>query len=352
MFDVRPMTKSATIAIFCFLLATALCAQSQPLFYKGQSYGSEGMFNPVYSFLNYTYDTLQVPRSFDDKNLSARWRQVRWNLGHPRSAIELEGGWNAFVKRQILPFGSNEGDWLPNYTLHLLGGGMTWQKNAEWLEHHGFPLPRLTSLVLVTAAELFQEVIEKKSTLHDDEIADVYLFRPAGILLFAWGGFARFAADTLRLQSWGYQPMYEPGQGQILNAGENFVIRPNILKSEAFRPFAYFGMTNLFGFSHSISETDNISWGIGGAMVKAKPAETRFSGGLFWDRNNSLLASMIVNGTDDLAARLNIYPGAIFGKSAWSPGIYVGIEDGFKGASLGFAIRYTPIGVAGGKGRQ
>jgi hypothetical protein len=108
-------------------------------------------------------------------------------------------------------------------------------------------------------------------------------------------------------------------------------------------------MNNLFGLSHRISATDSISWGVGAAMLQAKPAETRLSGGVFWDRQNSLLASLIINGTDNLAARINVYPGALFGRSAWSPGIYVGVGDKLKDSSFGFTIRYAPIGVAAGR---
>ncbi|MDR2697856.1 MAG: hypothetical protein LBB40_05210 [Holophagales bacterium] len=349
------MYKLSTLMIFSSL-SVALCAQTQHLFYKCQSYGSESQFNPIYSFLNYTLDTLQIPKSFDDENLSNRWKEVRWNLGHPHAAIQMEGGWSAFVNRQVFPYRFTENDWIPNYSLHLLGGGMTWLKNAEWFESHGFPLPRLSAFVVITAAELFQEVVEKKSTWHDDEIADVYLFRPAGILLFAWEPFARFAADTLQLQSWGYQPMYAPDlernygkRGRIINAGENFIVRPNMFKSERVKPFVFFGMTNLFGLSHRSSGADSISWGIGTAMLEAKPAEMRLSGGIFWDRDNSLLASLILNGTDNLALRLNIHPGAIFGKSIWSPGIYVGIGDRYKDINFGITIKYSPLGIASGK---
>jgi len=349
------MNKFSTLIVFSSL-GVALYAQAQHLFYRGQTYGSESQFNPVYSFLNYTLDTLQVPKSFDDEHLSKRWKEVQWNLSHPRTAIQMEGGWSAFVNRQIFPYRLTENDWIPNYSLHLLGGGMTWLKNAEWFESHGFPFPKLSAFVAITAAELFQEVVEKKSTWHDDEIADVYLFRPAGILLFAWEPFARFAADTLQLQSWGYQPMYAPGlerdngkRGRIVNAGENFIVRPNLFKSDRVKPFVFFGMTSLFGFSHRVSGTDSISWGIGTAMLEAKPAEMRLSGGIFWDRDSSLLASLILNGTDNLAVRLNIHPGAIFGKSAWSPGIYVGIGDRYKDVNFGIAIKYSPLGIADGK---
>lgn len=347
------MNKLSNFA-FSALMSTALGAQ--PLFYKGQNYGSESQFNPIYSFINYTFDTLQVPRSFDDENLAARWREVQWNLGHPRKAIEMEGGWSAFINRQIFPYRFTEKDWIPNYALHLLGGGMTWRKNAEWFESHNFPVPRLTSFLMIAAAELFQEVVEKKSTWHDDEIADVYLFRPAGILLYSWEPFARFAADTLRLQSWGYQPMYAPDweresgrKGRLVNVGENFIVRPNVFKSESIRPFVFFGMTNLFGFSHKIGSADSISWGLGGAMLQAKPEDVRLSGGIFWDRNDSLLASLILNGTDNLAVRLNIHPGALFAHSSWSPGIYAGIGDKFKDLNFGITLKYSPLGVAGGK---
>jgi len=349
------MNNLSTLIVFSFL-SVALCAQTQHLFYKGQSYGSESQFNPIHSFLNYTLDTLQVPKSFDDDNLNKRWEDVRWNLSHPRAAIQMEGGLAAFVNRQIFPYRLTENDWIPNYSLHLLGGGMTWRKNAEWFESHGFPFPKLSAFVAITAAELFQEIVEKKSTWHDDEIADVYLFRPAGILLFAWEPFARFAADTLQLQSWGYQPMYaldfersNAKRGRIINTGENFFIRPNIFKSERLKPFVFFGMTNLFGFSYSAKGTDRISWGIGTAMLKAKPTEMRLSGGIFLDRNNSLLASLILNGTDNLALRLNIHPGTIFGKSPWSPGIYVGIGDEYKDVNFGITIKYSPLGIAGAK---
>src|SRR5512141_1718028 len=177
------------------------------LFYKDLDYGSESQFNPLTSFITWSYDTLQVPESFNDFAMSKHWERVRFDLEHPNNAIQQQGGWNAFVNRQIFPYRGGRADWVPNYSLHLLGGGMVYRKNSEWFEAHGVPFPRLSAAVLGTAAELLQETVEKTSTKPDDEIADVYLFRPLGMMLFSWDRFARFAADDLHLVEWNGQPV-------------------------------------------------------------------------------------------------------------------------------------------------
>lgn len=130
------------------------------LFYKPKDYGSESQFNPLASFITWSYDTLQVPESFNDFNMSKHWETVRFDLQHPNNAIQRQGGWNAFINRQILPYRGGRADWVPNYSLHLLGGGMVYRKNAEWFEAHGVPYPKLTSALIGTAAELLQETVE------------------------------------------------------------------------------------------------------------------------------------------------------------------------------------------------
>ena len=320
-------------------------------FYKGQDYGSESQFNPLTSFITWSYDTLQVPESFNDFDLAEHWQTVRWDLQHPNNAVQSQGGWNAFVNRQIFPYKGGRADWIPNYSLHLLGGGMVYRKNAEWFDAHGVPFPRLTAALVCTAAELFQEAVEKTSTKPDDEIADVYLFRPLGMLLFNWDRFARFAADDLHLVEWNGQPIYEPDysrpdgtRGRITNVSQNFVIRPVIGRPDAPRAFVYFGLTTLVGLSHSLTRSDSFSWGFGASIQKAQdPTITHFSAGLFYDRNDSLLASVIFNGTDDLKVRLNIYPGIVGTGKWWSPGLYVGV--GSQGRlSAGVTLRIFPVG--------
>jgi len=325
---------------------------TKPLFYSGLTYGSEGQFNPFSAWVAYAFDTLQVNASFDDADLRDRWGKVRTNLTHVNAAVKDQGGWSAFVNRQVLPYRFTEKDWIPNYGLHLLGGGMIYRKNAEWLEAHGQPWPRLTAAILNMSAEIFQEVVEKKTTKPDDEVADVLLFEPAGILLYSYEPFARWSADTLQLVDWPYQSMFDPnrprpggGHGGLVNVGQNFAARPELFGSRNHRAFVHFGMTTLAGLSHRINAKDSVSWGVGAAITHAKdPTTTRYAGGLFWDRDDSLMASLILNGTEDLKVRLNLYPGIVGPGSWWSPGLYVGVGRN-REVAAGLTLRVLPVGI-------
>ena len=319
-------------------------------FYKEREYGSDSQFNPITASLNYTLDTLQVPASFDDEDFEERLEEVLENLGDPFHAISQEGSYRDFVNRQVYPV-----DWdnieesveiLPNYGLHVIGGGMIYRKQAEWLDARGYRFPRLYSAAAGTISEILQEAIEKKSTRSDDEVADVYLFRPLGMLLFNFDTVSDFFANTMRLRSWPYQPTYSFGEARFINAGDNFISRPAFFGSEKHRPFFYFGLTTLLGSSHELNPGESISWGAGVAMEKAErdEVEVRPSGGIFFDRNDSLLASIIVNTTDQLAVRGNVYPG-IVGSGFWSPGVYLGVRDDGD-VQIGISFRALPLGVS------
>jgi hypothetical protein len=323
-----------------------------PIFYKPLPYGSSSEWNPLHSWVTWAYDSGQVTSSFDDYHMRERWGTVKGDLTHVGGAIHQRGTWADFINRQVIPYRFTEKDWVPNYALHLLGGGMVHLKTKEWFEAQGVPLPWLASAIWCTSSELYQEVLEKSSTKPDDEVADVLIFLPASFLLYSYEPFARWAADTLHLEEWNYQPMWSPDQekpvnkkGRLVNVGENYVVRPEFFGWKDHRPFVFFGMTTVFGLSHKVTATDSISWGVGAAMRHAQdPTATRTAGGLFWDRNGSLLASLILNGTENLKARLNVYPGAL-GKGWWSPGIYVGYGD-HKEVQAGLTLRCLPLGWA------
>jgi hypothetical protein len=348
---------AAVVSVALALLAAPWCAAagdrtvSGALFYHALDYGSEAQFNPVTSFLNYAFDSLQVPATFDSRNLDERFYRTWQSLRDPLGAIEQTGGYRRFVNRQVFPIDperlEESVEAVPNYALHLVGGGLVYRRNAEWLAARGYPFPRASAALLAMAAELLQEVVEEEATRPDDAVADFWLFRPAGILLFSWEPFARFAAETLRLREWPYQPMYDPGRGRFVNTGENYVVRPALFGGSGPLPFLHFGFTTLGGLSHLVAPGDRVSWGVGGAVTRGtrQDFEARPSAGVFYDRNGSLLASLIVNGTDDLRLRLNVYPG-VLGRGRWSPGIYLGIGDDGD-LAVGIMLRFVPLGVAG-----
>lgn len=336
------------------LLGLGLAAQAPgPVFYRDVWYGSDSSFNPFTSVVNWTFDTLQVPESFDEYRARQRWVQVRDNLLHPGRATATRGGWDDFLNRQVVPYRMSEPDWIPNWTLHLVGGGMLYRKKAEWFEAKGMPAPYVMAGILTVAEELAAEVIEKASTKPDDEVADVLLFLPAAMVLFNSDAVARFTRDRLDLLEWPYQPVYDPeavrpwgSRGHLTNVGQSFVARPALFRSRSLRPFVHVGMTNLLGLTHKVTATDHLSWGLGAAMVHAQdPTRVRTSGGVFWDRNGSLMASLILNGTDRLKARLNVYPGVLGGRRWWSPGLYVGLGEQ-RDVSIGFTWRFLPVGLA------
>lgn len=319
-------------------------------FYHERDYGSDSQFTPIASFINYTFDTLQIPRSFSMRNFDDHLGTVTYDLLNPITAINKSGGFKDFMNHQIFPVDTSDLDAsreiLPNYTLHLLGGGMVYRKNVEWFESHGYSHPRAYSIAFCVTAEFIQEVIEKKSTPRDDEVADFWIFRPAGMLLFEWEPFARYADEKLNLMEWPYQPVYNTSGRGLSNVGENFAVRPRFFGMSDNRPFIFFGMNTLFGMSHRINETDSVSWGMGQAVYKASRHDVRMrqSWGVFYDRNDSLLMSAIFRGTENLAARVNVYPG-VLSVGAWKPGAFVGIGDD-GGYTLGLAVRVVPVGIA------
>ena len=71
------------------------------------------------------------------------------------------------------------------------------------------------------------------------------------------------------------------------------------------------------------------------------------SAGVFWDRRNSLMASLLYTNTQTYRLRLNIYPG-VLKLGGWSPGLFTALNrnERFE-AGVTFSTR-IPFGLAGG----
>lgn len=330
--------------------AAAVAGDKAVIFYEPKDYGSEALFNPLSSFSSYTLDSLQVKRSFTTDNYADKLRMVRDNLRSPGNRIDEQGGTRRFINTEIFPVDpdniSDSGAMLPNYGLHLFGGGMIYRKNAEWFQAHDVPWPYVTSGVLSMVTEFLAEGFEKPATDSTDEIADFYLFRPLGIWLFSSDKRARWIKDNLDPVEWPHMTMYDVKENEVLNVGMSYVVRPRWLATEDRRMFLYMGITNLLGLSHTMDSGDALSWGLGASTESINPDKFRASAGVFYDRNNSLLASLIVRGTEGLAVRANIYPGALFnetGKLPFPLGLFVGVtDDGDPALGIQFGL---PIGL-------
>lgn len=344
--------KSYLVLISILLSGPVLPDQS---YYQPSDYGSDSLYSPFSNFLSYSFDTMQLPDNFSFDNFSDNSTKVFDHLGHPKQAIDSEGGNRAFVNRQIFPVSGEDPNEryiaLPNYFLHLLGGGMVYRKDLEWFRAHDYEYSTIWATSLAMTAEVLQEILEKNTTTDDDEVADVYIFRPIGILLFHQDAVANFVMKYLDPAIWPSLQVYDLKENTINNAGINYVYRPTFLATENIGFFAYTGLNNLFGLSHHIGHGESISWGIGASTQKidfdlARQAELAPSAGIFYDRNKSLLASLVINGTGGNRFRFNYYPTSTslvgqFGyfisndkTDRWSTGIVYKIQLG-----IGFSIR-------------
>ena len=113
------------------------------------------------------------------------------------------------------------------------------------------------------------------------------------------------------------QPMFDVRKTRIYNASCNYVFRPYIYKNMV-RFFFFMGYHYIAGFGFRVNDTDFVTLSAGVAVMKGfdpnresnKDAIKKFRtcGGIFYDRNGNLLASLIINGTENYKLRLNLYP--------------------------------------------
>ena len=129
------------------------------------------------------------------------------------------------------------------------------------------------------------------------------------------------------------------------------------LKSRPLGLFYYTGMNTVAGLTWRRADGHSLSGGAGVGTVgvyevnqangerKVSAALGR-TAGVFWDKRNSLLASLVLSDQRMYRARLNVYP--LPAMSSWKlkPGFFLGY--GRDGASyLGVSLNLAPMGLSG-----
>ena len=302
--------------LICFVCLPRFSFASQG-YYQARDYGSDSLYSPFSNFLSYTFDSLQLPDNFDTSDFSQNAETVYDHLSNPKQAIDNEGGNHRFVNRQIFPVDSaysNESySALPNYFLHLLGGGMVYRKDLEWFRAHDYNYATTSAVALAMTAEFIQEVLEKRTTTDDDEVADMIIFRPFGIFLFHHNAVAEFVMYYLDPAIWPSLQVYDVNDEQVINAGIHYIYRPIFFEFYDTSLFIYTGLNNMLGLSHRLNNEESFSWSVGLSTQKVdlsldKQAELKTSAGVFYDRNKSLLASLVINDAGGNRFRFNYYP--------------------------------------------
>lgn len=350
----------ARFIIFIILLAGNLFSQhSNYYFYKPDArIGSDYYFNPLNMVLNGSYDILRNGTHSKDLSkirYSIGIENVWWNITHPVKAID-QYGWKYFLSEEIFPLSvrKNEAQYFPNYFHHAIGGGMLYVKTAEWYNYHGFPYPKTASILTSTIYQVINEAIENYSYkgVNTDPIADILIFNPLGYILFESDAVKRFFSQTAPLYDWSLQPIINPHNNFMENAGQQFVIKfdPGLFEDYSF--FWYWGISGIIGITYSGDKIHNYSFGAGQVVNRLKENVRRDSRlvtpemdgvlGFFYDVNNSLVTSLLITGPGLYNARLNVYPGYI--DLGWfTPGFYLGFGEWDK-FIFGISFVHIPIG--------
>jgi hypothetical protein len=315
-------------------------------FYFGYDYGSQALYSPWWVFINRSWDVLQdhvADRNIFELEYRHNAGNVLHNLGHPLPAIK-DRGWSTFLKQEIFPLDWSEhgARWMPNYGLHLIGGGMTYAALTEWYDAHDVPWPWVWSAATVMASALVNETIENKGVhgYNTDAIADMYVFDIGGMLLFSSDFVKRVFSRHLIMSDWSLQPSVTLTRGELHNHGNYFAIKWPLPFYPRLRLFTYFGEATTGGLSYKLDAEYSLSFAVGGAATRLENEATHRvqnvvtfepTALVFIDRNESLLASLQVSDIEDYFIHLNVYP------HAFTP----------RGPSVGFWTIFDKHGHAG-----
>ena len=308
---------------------SALPVGSTCVFYRGRNYGSEAQFNPITEVLNEGFDQLRVDNS------ERRLRRLRYLPGaknvlqaliHPDSAMRAYGVRKAFTD-ELLPLSTkatNGGNWVPNYEFHLIGSGMVSRRMTEWYEAHDVPYPFAMSAVTMYTAHFINEALEdggRKTRGHPfDPVADLYVFDLGGILMFRSKNVQNFFSKKVELTNWPGQATFGFPGFTLENAGQEFLLRTGLPRTDIWRVFFAFGISTLGGISYGTkggtalslaSGVDAVDTPVVDSLSGKKTVVLKPNAGLFIDHDGSLLFSLTARNSKETIATANLYPGVV-----------------------------------------
>ena len=329
------------------------------LYYHGLDYGSQSLVHPLRLILNGGFGIMQISNR-DNRPAKVMYgrgmRNVADNLIRPWWAIGEQGLWT-FLRREVIPISVRTGNsqYWPNYMNHLLGGGMSFRMMEEYYRYHGHEHSKRWAGATLFVYHFLNEVVENNSRLgpNPDPVADFWIFNTAGVWLFNKDGVARFFSEKLHFTDWSYQPVIMPDTGELQNMGQNYAMKLHLNESGSRSLFYHWGTHAELGMSFTDPEGRCLSVGFGFVAKNllevddfSDTVDLAVSSGIFYDRNNSLLASLLISKTKDLPWRLNLYPGLI-PVAGLRPGFFLGLDQDdhlVGGVTIG-SLTHLPVGM-------
>lgn len=329
-------------------------------YYASRPYGSEATINPLTSILNNGFDQIRTGPgravfSFDyAMNATSAWQ----SMIHPRRLIR-EYGAGDWVKFELLPltlkYGGG-GQWVPNYQLHLFGGGTTYVRLIAWFEQRGVPHPRIAAGLTSYAGHFLNEMMENgaHTSGNVDAMTDLLIFDPAIFLVWSSDRVQRFVGERIEFTEWSGQPSVAfPGE-TLENTFQTAMVRVPLAFTQNWRPFTTMGGSYVGGASRRWRDSTWISLGLGwdastnpvvDSVTGRKTVELLGNVALFVDRAGSLLGSVVLKSGLDAGVTFNVYPGVVrIGRV--SPGLWGQVLRDPAGLRVGVT---APFGVGVGR---
>ena len=297
--------------------------QSEYLFYHGRPYGSDALLGPLEVLLNKGFAVAQFQnrdRFIFDYNYGGRhvWKSIT----DLRGSVQRFGGWNEVLRTEVLPtsFEWKNWKWAPNYIGHVFEGGVTNQKIEEWYRVHGIPMPGVAAFLTTMTSAVINEMYSHPGVNQGSASTamDLLLFDPLGILLFRHDRVSRFFSKRLGARIWSGQAGLTPS-GELVNNGNNLILKVPLSLIPGTSFFTRAGLAFTPGFTFHGTNGLDVSFGFGAEgriqgidpMTGEEIPQLAFGGGVFLDRQGSLLASVLASEVEHRRLVVNIYPGVI-----------------------------------------
>jgi hypothetical protein len=308
-------------------------------FYTNKPFGGESQFNPLSLLVNESFDMLRTAdanRHVFDLDYTKAAHGAWLSITRPDRVLRTYG-YRTWVRRQLLPLTGQKnggGQWVPNYELHLLGGGMTGVRITEWYEQHGTPHPELAAAATAATWHIMNEMIEHQGGEPTaDAVSDLLVFDPAAFLLWRNDRLQRAFSTRIEMTNWPGQPVITAPTATLQNMHQTVMIRAKTWRD--YRPMTTIGASFLLGLSRRRGDADWVTIAAGwdptenpliDPVTGEKTVTLNPNIGLFYDRDASVLGAIYVRLNRKEAVTMNVYPGVVhFGR--WSPGLFAHVLD-------------------------
>jgi len=337
-----------------------IAADQGPFFFKNRGFGIDEYAGPFDVILNKGFATAAwLGRSRDIFDFPYGWKSVWASVSRPQDGIERFGGWSDFLLQQVFPLtvgDLQDAKWYPNYVGHLMEGGIVYRRMSEWYEAYGVPYPRLAGAVTTYTAAIINEAYESpnEELPKGSSVADLLIFDPLSIVLFANDGVARFFANDLRATVWPQQGSLRIDDGWVINNAEHLVFKLPLPWTDRTRFFFKGGLGIQLGITRRLSNDLDVTAAFGRDAVRQnidpdtgrETVDLQLSAGLFVDLDNNLLWSVYWSEFAERRLAINVYPGVInFG--VLKVGVW-GVLENDGAINLGLTARQT-MGLGFGK---